>query len=83
MFLLVNTFLAGPQDRGQILSRHRSAAAAFRAQARHQRAVQRANGAGAWLPMIVLDVAPGQIPRHAQWVPMGAGIQAAYGDAGL
>ena len=80
MYLLVNTFLGGPEDRGQILSRHRTAGAAFRAQARQQRAVKRANGAGAWLPMIVLDVARGQIPRHAQWVPMGVGIQPAYGD---
>ncbi len=80
MYLLVNTFLAGPQDRGQILSRHRTAAAAFGAQARHQRAVKRANGAASYLPTAVYRAAPGQIARHAQWVPMGAGIQAVYGD---
>lgn len=73
MFLLVNTFVAGPDNRGAVLSRHRTTGAAFDAMARQQRAVQRVHGARSWLPMIVVEVDANDLGRARSWVPRGMG----------
>ena len=73
MFLLLNTFVGGPQTRGSVMSRHRSAETAFDAMAKAQRAIKRRHGANAWLSMIVVRVDASQQKSVSQWVPIGVG----------
>lgn len=54
MFRLIDTFNARP------LSNHRTLDAAVKAQAKHSRAVSKANGAGSYIPKKIIEVIDGE-----------------------
>jgi len=60
MYALIDTFNGYHYDDGQVLggiiSRHRTVAAAEKANARHQRAVKRANGRTSYIPTAIVEV---------------------------
>ena len=61
MYALINTLNGHRYDDGEILgdiiSRHRTPAAAAKADDRHQRAVRRANGSSSYIPTAIIDIA--------------------------
>lgn len=69
MFLLVNRHNALPGFLGSLVSRHRTEAAAEKAEAKLQRAVKRGHGGTAYLPTVIVsaddvDVGPNGVSRR-------------------
>ena len=66
MYALINTFHKDARHAGIIISRHRTERAAEVAADKHSRAVERANGAGSYIPTRIELVA--STLRAGDWV---------------
>lgn len=67
MYALVNEMnQVGTDSLGTVISRHRTIAAADRADTRLQRAIMRSNGLGSYLPTIIVELVG---PVHGRHVP--------------